>query len=203
MHLYWCVRQLFASYLHYGNINMQITPHDIQALQANKPHAQKKVFDALYARLFRVSLRYMAQTDEAEDCLMRAYLKAFTEVKHTSITSEDELIAWMKRIVVNESLMVIRKTKPYRIVQIEDVLEQPIAFDFMHTLHAEDVMKLITQLPAGYRTVFNMYVVEGYSHQEIAAQLAISENTSKTQLYKAKQRLQLMIKNIERRAANG
>jgi RNA polymerase sigma-70 factor (ECF subfamily) len=181
---------------------MQITPHDIQALQANNSQAQKKVFDALYARLFRVSMRYMAQTDEAEDCVMRAFLKAFTEVKNTSITSEADFIVWIKRIVINESLMAIRKTKPYRIVQVEDVMEQPIEFDFMQTLHAEDLMNLITQLPVGYRTVFNLYVVEGYTHQEIATQLAISESTSKTQLYKAKQRLQLMIKYTERRAAN-
>jgi RNA polymerase sigma-70 factor (ECF subfamily) len=181
---------------------MTITAQDIEALKANNPIVQQRIFKTLYPILYRISMRYVARTDEAEDCVMRTFLKSFTEIQNVYFENETSFLPWIKRIVINESLMVLRKNSPFKLVPVEDIINQSTDFDFMSELHAEDLLSLITELPDGYRTIFNMFVIEGYTHQEIAQEMGITENTSKSQLHKAKLRLKQMIIRNERRAIN-
>jgi RNA polymerase sigma-70 factor (ECF subfamily) len=131
--------------------------------------------------------------EDTKDVLAEAFIKIFQHVKNFDFHDEVGLEAWLKRIVVNQSLMFLRKNRNLvRAINIEDnhlLLIAPVEIE----LHAEDLYKLILELPLGYRTVFNLYVIEGYSHKEIAEQLTISESASRSQLTHARQRLMTLL----------
>jgi len=158
--------------------------------------AQKELFEKLYASMYRVCLRYVGRQLEAEDCVMRGFMKAFQKFSTFEWQHENSLFGWIRRIMVNEALMEIRRSNPMLIVQSEDLPEEATDENVLDQLSAEELFKLITELPAGYRTVFNLFVVEGFSHQEIAQTLNISESTSKTQLLKARIRLQMKVQKM-------
>ncbi len=99
----------------------------------------------------------------------------------------------MKKVVINEALMWLRRRHSFALVDSVNELTEEESLETLSTLDAEDIYQMITQLPTGYRTVFNLYVVEGYAHQEIAAMLSITESTSRTQLFKAKALLKKML----------
>ena len=103
---------------------------------------------------------------------------------------EGSFEGWMRRIVVNESLTYLRRNKSmYLEVEIDHADRQPDYAKFEDSLNAEDLMKMIHRLPIGYQTVFNLYAIEGFSHKEIAQKLKISDNTSKSQLSRARKLL--------------
>ena len=158
--------------------------------------AQKELFEKLYASMYRICLRYVGRQLEAEDCVMRGFMKAFQKFSAFEWQTEYSLFCWIRRIMVNEALMEVRRSNPLLIVQSEELPEEAVEENAIDQLSAEELFKLITELPAGYRTVFNLYVVEGFSHQEIAQALNISESTSKTQLLKARTRLKLMVEKM-------
>lgn len=166
-----------------------------QCKKANQK-AQKTLFEKLYASMYRVCLRYVGRQLEAEDCVMRGFMKAFQKLESFEWQHENSLFGWVRRIMVNEALMEIRRNNPLLIVQSEDLPEEAVEETSIDQLSAEELFKLITQLPAGYRTVFNLFVVEGFTHQEIAQMLNISESTSKTQLLKARTRLKMMVEKM-------
>lgn len=154
---------------------------------------QKAVFEGLFAMMFRVCQRYVVQTDEAEDCVMKGFLKAFRQVDMFRYQDESSFRQWVKRIMVNESLMALRKRNNFNLVSHENLPEQAADDSGMQHVEAAYLFDALTRLPAGYRTVFNLHVVEGYSHAEIGELLGVSESTSKTQLAKAKNRLKKII----------
>ncbi len=158
--------------------------------------AQKELFEKLYASMYRVCLRYVARQLEAEDCVMRGFMKAFQKLDSFEWQHEHSLFGWVRRIMVNEALMEIRRNNPLLIVQSEDLPEEAVEENAIDKLSAEELFKLVTELPAGYRTVFNLFVVEGFSHQEIAQMLSISESTSKSQLLKARVRLRFLVQKM-------
>lgn len=158
--------------------------------------AQKELFEKLYASMYRVCLRYVGRQLEAEDCVMRGFMKAFQKLSAFEWQHENSLFGWVRRIMVNEALMEIRRNNPLLIVQSEDLPEEIVEENAIDQLSAEELFKLVTELPAGYRTVFNLYVVEGFSHQEIAQTLHITESTSKSQLLKARARLKIMVQKM-------
>ena len=123
---------------------------------------------------------------EAEDAMIVGFVKVFSKIESFDYRGKGSLEGWIKRIMINESLMVLRKRK-YEKVEIEKVhhLESNIE-PAESILMKEDIVTQIQKLPKGYRTVFNMYVIEGYTHREIGTRLNISENTSKSQLSKAR-----------------
>jgi RNA polymerase sigma-70 factor (ECF subfamily) len=164
----------------------------VEQCQRGNAFAQKRLFDQYAGRLFRVSLRYVRNEPEAEEVLMNGFLKAFRAIGDFSYRTDTGLEAWLRRIVVNEALQYLRANRCLPVFQTDDSAEayadpdpQPDA-----GLDAERIYALIRELPAGYRTVFNLYAIEGFSHREIADQLGISENTSKSQLSKARALLQ-------------
>jgi RNA polymerase sigma factor (sigma-70 family) len=158
--------------------------------------AQKELFEKLYASMYRVCFRYVSKQLEAEDCVMRGFMKAFQKFDTFEWQHEHSLFGWVRRIMVNEALMEIRRNNPLLIVQSEDLPEEAVEENAIDKLSAEELFKLVTELPAGYRTVFNLFVVEGFSHQEIAQMLSISESTSKSQLLKARARLRFLVEKM-------
>jgi RNA polymerase sigma-70 factor (ECF subfamily) len=156
--------------------------------------AQRALYERFAPVMHTVCLRYIKDAAEAEDILLKAFMKVFQNLK--KFRAEGSLEGWIRRIIVNEALMYIRRNKNmYPEVDVDEASES-------HELHPnhlaeEDLLQLIYELPVGYRTVFNLYAIEGYSHQEIAEMLDITEGTSKSQLSRARQLLQQKIHKME------
>ena len=152
--------------------------------------AFKLLYDNFKTRWYMICLRYMSNRMDADDALQNALVNIFSKINQFD-TKRGDFGAWSSRIVVNECIMLIRKhNKRINDVQVED--DWNIHDDketALEALSRKELMELIQKLPDGYRLVFNMYVIEGYSHQEIADKLGVSVGTSKSQLFKAKKML--------------
>jgi RNA polymerase sigma factor (sigma-70 family) len=155
--------------------------------------SQKQLFEQLYAPMYRVCLRYINQQADAEDCLMRGFMKVFQNLEKFRYEGEHSLFAWVQRIMINESLMFLRQRHNFVLSMEEKHNTVSLPEDVYHQLGAEDLYNIILQLPTGYRTVFNLNVVEGYNHSEIAEMLGVTESTSRTQLAKARNKLRILI----------
>jgi RNA polymerase sigma-70 factor (ECF subfamily) len=134
----------------------------------------------------------MKTTHDAEDVLATAFFKIFKHLK--DFKGQGSFEGWMKRIVVNEALMVLRKRTSFHLSIEDDYVEPATQPSILYDLQYADIIKLVDNLPTGYRTVFNMYAIEGYKHREIADILGISINTAKSQYLHAKKRLASLIK---------
>ena len=150
------------------------------------PKAQKALFDNFAPKMFSVCLRYMKKSDEAEDVLQDSFVKIFQKL--SDFKNEGVLEGWIRRIVVNSCLDQIRKNSKFlNDIQAEEVEYKLDQNSFIaENLMAEELMNLIQKMPDGYRLVFNMFAIEGFSHQEIASQLGITESTSKSQYLRAR-----------------
>ena len=149
--------------------------------------AQKILFEGFSKTFLRLSFRYLNDRQYAEDACLEAFALIFEHLLKFEYQSDAQTEAWMKRIVVNQSLKILRKTKTLLYQQItEDDFTESNEIGIEDELSGQELMALIGNLPDGYRTVFNMYVVEGYTHAEIAEMLNITEGTSRSQLFKAK-----------------
>ncbi len=139
-------------------------------------------------------MRYMKNEVDAEDALIKGFYKIFKNLH--LFKGEGSFEGWMKRIVINECLMLLRKNHNINMmVAIDDTsVMNTLKVDFVDNLTYQEVLALLDELPVGYRTVFNMYVIEGYKHREIGEALGISINTSKSQLILAKKKLQQLVK---------
>ncbi len=151
-----------------------------------KASAQRTLFQLHSGKMFAVCLRYMGSTMEAEEVLQESFIKVFEKLNQWK--GEGPLGGWIRTIVVNTALTRIKNNKKFR---LDKNIDEAVALsdngeDQLQALQAADLMKLIAQMPDGYKTVFNLFVVEGYGHKEIADLLGISESTSKTQFLKAK-----------------
>ncbi len=165
----------------------------IKGCKKQDRQCQRLLYDLYAERLFGVCLRYLRDRQEAEDVYSEGMYKVLTKIKQYS--GSGSLYGWMKRIMVNESLMRLRKKK-LQLQDIDDVshlLEDDSYIE--ENLFAADIKAMMDELPTGYRTIINLYLIEGYKHREIAEMLGISINTSKSQLILAKKR---MIQFLER-----
>lgn len=156
--------------------------------------AQKVIYDRLAPRMFPVCIRYVGDRQTAEDILQEGFITLFSKIG--SYRGNGSFEGWARKVFVNTALMYLRKKDA---LKMSDELENARNLSTDLSSQIEDIgykelMKLITGLPPGFRTVFNMYVVEGYSHKEIAEMLNISETTSRTQLSRARVWLQSKIK---------
>jgi RNA polymerase sigma factor (sigma-70 family) len=159
--------------------------------------AQKQLFEQLYAPMFRVCLRYIGQYADAEDCMMRGFMKIFQNLDRFKYEGEHSLFTWTRKIMVNESLMFLRQRHNFLLSLEEQLIEVSLPAEAWQRLEAEDLNQMIMGLPTGYRTVFNLHVVEGYEHKAIAKMLGITESTSRTQLAKAKTKLKFLLEKNE------
>jgi RNA polymerase sigma-70 factor (ECF subfamily) len=155
--------------------------------------AQKALFDKYSRRMMGLCMRYAASREEAEDMLQEGWIKVFRNLYQFRFEGSAE--GWIKRVVVNTCLELLRKNKKMaHHLDVEAAEEIAVTeFNSNDILSAKDLLKMIHKLPSGYRTVFNLYAIEGYSHKEIGEMLGINENTSKSQYSRARAHLQKML----------
>ncbi|MDD4555188.1 MAG: RNA polymerase sigma factor [Bacteroidales bacterium] len=177
----------------------------INKVIAREPDAVEALYDHYAPALLSVGLRYCGDLADAEDILHDSFLKIISNLGNFRQRKNGSLAAWMKRIMVNTALNFLRdrkKTNHFSDLEtIEAVIgeEVPDSYDTddqYRNLTQDQIMKIICELPLGYRTVFNLYVMEEFSHKEIAGMLQCSENTSKSQLSKARAMLRKKIRNM-------
>lgn len=160
---------------------------------------QQKLYHRFAPKMYAVCLRYASNAEEAEDILQEGFIKIFNKI--SSFRGEGSFEGWIRRIFVNTAIEQFRKKtylKP--ITEVEENTVEGKYLSVLDNLAEKDIIQLVQQLSPGYRTVFNMYVVEGYTHKQIAELLGISEGTSKSQLSRAKLILQDLVKTfIEKR----
>jgi RNA polymerase sigma factor (sigma-70 family) len=156
--------------------------------------AHKMVYEHYATAMFRLCFRYLKNEQDSEDVLIAGFMKVFDHFKKFEFRGKGSFNGWVKRIMINESLMFLRRSHNFNMVpeNYSKDIEDDFASD--SEISAEEIYVLVRALPIGYRTVFNLYVIEGYSHKEIAEKLAISENTSKSQLSKARAALVRLMK---------
>ncbi len=159
--------------------------------------AQKTLYDKYKVRWFMICLRYANNKTEAEDMLQEGLINVFKYIKQYD-PKKAEFSAWSNKIMVNAALQYLRKWKKVDFTQNIDDYQNQMVYneDVFDTIGAKELTLLVQQLPPGYRAVFNMYVIEGYMHREIADILSISENTSKSQLLKAKKMLRSQLETV-------
>jgi len=158
--------------------------------------AQYRLYDLYADYVFRICLRYAGNESDAEDCVSETFLKIFSNIGTVVFENEKMLTGWIRKVAVNECLMMLRKKVKY----IETNSYENIDFiddnqDILSGIEVGYLFQIIQSLPPGYRTIFNLYAIEGYSHREIAHRLGISEGTSKSQLNRAKALLKEKLKS--------
>jgi RNA polymerase sigma-70 factor (ECF subfamily) len=159
--------------------------------------AQRMLFDKFSSKMLTVCRRYMSDFAEAEDVVQEGFVKIF--LKLPEFKMDGSLEGWVRRIMVNTALDALRKNKKF----LQDSSLDDVGYKISDLgnasdeLQAEDLMKIIQQLPDGYRMVFNMFAIEGYSHKEIGELLGISENTSKSQYSRARAYLKTRLEKLE------
>lgn len=162
----------------------------VVACRQGNPRAQRLLYDRMAPKMLGVCLRYLRNYDDAEEAMMTGFAKAFRALEQ--FRSEGSFEGWVRRIMVREALNQISRREPF-MLNLDDCPAQytpALPAGIESELNAADLLALIQELPAGYRTVFNLAALEGYTHQEIAELLGISEGTSKSQLSKARALLQ-------------
>ena len=156
---------------------------------------QEELYRRFSPRMYAVCLRYAGNAEEAEDILQEGFIKVFKKLD--SFRSEGSFEGWIRRIFVNTAIEHFRR-KRY-LMPVTEKEENTIEGKYVSVLDElaeKDILALVQELSPGYRTVFNMYVVEGYTHKEISDMLGISEGTSKSQLSRAKVILQDMVRTF-------
>jgi RNA polymerase sigma-70 factor (ECF subfamily) len=161
----------------------------INACRQGSVRAQKQLYERFAGLMLTVCLRYLRQRADAEEAMLTGFVKVFRALEQ--YRHEGSFEGWIRRIMVNEALGQLRRKEPLHLAIDDMVTDVPAtAATADSDLAAADLMQLLSELPAGYRTVFNLYAIEGYTHPEIAELLGISEGTSKSQLSKARAMLQ-------------
>ncbi len=153
--------------------------------------AQKELFDRFSRRFLSVCRSYVSDLHFAEDCMLKGFVKVFKNID--SYKSVGSFEGWMRRIMINECLDFLKLNKSMVYLDELEVKEEPAGFD--EDLNGINAQDLLDQLSESYRAVFNLFVLEDYSHKEIAGMLSISEAASKTQLLRAKNKLKEIILN--------
>ena len=169
----------------------------IQGCIEQNAKAQEYFYKRYSPKMYGVCLRFAKNQMEADDIMQEGFIKVFLNLK--SFRNEGSLEGWIRRTIVNTAINLYKKNIKYQkdieIDQAEGIQNHESgAFD---NLCAEEFLKLITELPAGYRMVFNLNIIEGYTHKEISQLLDISENTSKSQLSRARQTLQRKLEELK------
>lgn len=154
--------------------------------------AQRLLYEQYSSKMYGLCCRYAKGSMDAEDILVSAFMKVFDKIHQ--FKNEGSFEGWIRKIVVNEALTYLRRNRSmYVEIDLEQADYEPDYQSLSDHLETEDLLRIIQELPTGYRIVFNLYAIDGYSHKEIADQLGISENTSKSQLSRARVYLQKVL----------
>lgn len=154
--------------------------------------AQRLLYEQYSSKMYGLCCRYVKGSMDAEDILVSAFMKVFDKIHQ--FKNEGSFEGWIRKIVVNEALTYLRRNRSmYVEIDLDQADYEPDYQSLSDHLETEDLLRIIQELPTGYRIVFNLYAIDGYSHKEIADQLGISENTSKSQLSRARVYLQKVL----------
>ena len=169
----------------------------IEACKNNDARAQRLLYETFVRKMMSVCLRYAESREMAEDFLQEGFIKVFSSIQ--SYNYEGSFEGWMRRIFINTALEALRKNDLLKnSVELDaPEVQQEVDYTAIDKISADELMELIAQLPPGFRTVFNMFAIEGYSHREIAQALNINESTSRSQYTRAKRLLQKWIEELK------
>ncbi len=158
--------------------------------------AQRELYEKYARRMLALCMRYVNDRETARDLLQDGFVRVFMNIR--SYTGTGSFEGWLRKIFVNGALEYLRKSDVLReAADLESSAEAAQSdSSVIESLSAAELMRLIQELPAGFRTVFNMFAIEGYSHKEIGAALGITESTSRSQLTRARRLLQKRIKEL-------
>jgi len=149
------------------------------------PEMQKLLYDRFSSKMYGVCLRYAENTEDANDVMQEGFIKVYKSL--SKFRAEGSFEGWIRRIFVNTSIEHYRKkVKLYNVTEVQENTVEDNELDALDSLATKDILNIVNELSPGYKQVFNMHVVEGYSHKEIAELLGITEGTSKSQLARAK-----------------
>ena len=163
-------------------------------MKAGNVSAFNQVYKKYVNYFFAIAMRYSNDSQEAEDYVQESFVRIYRNIQ--SFNFQGSFEGWMKRILINHCLNGIKKKNPLRnSTDISDFRgdEAGISVDAIDGINTQDILKAIQELPSGYRTVLNMYVIEGYSHKEIGEELGITESSSRSQLTKARVKLKRIL----------
>ena len=167
----------------------------VEKCKKNDAKAQRFLFEKFSGKMMGVCMRYMKNREEAQDILQEGFMKVFQKIGQ--YRNSGPLGGWIRMIMINTALIQIKKNKKW-----ENTTDVTTSYDLsnddysvLDKLSAEELIQTINRLPDGYRTVFNLFVIEGYPHKEIAKMLGITESTSKTQYRKARLYLKKTLEN--------
>lgn len=160
----------------------------VKCCKDNNPAAQKVLYSKYAEDMMLLCLRYITNQEDAKEALMDGFLSFFRNIGGFTYQGAGSVKAWLKKIVVNQCLMHLRKRQPFYQSgkEVEEYEDKDTGEDVLDHLSAKELLQLIHTLPEGYRAVFNLYVFEDMNHREIGELLNISEQTSKSQLHRAK-----------------
>lgn len=171
-----------------------LEPELIEGCRRGDARSQEKLFRHFYGFVMGICLRYASSRQQAQEMLNDSFLKVFEKIIET--TDIQVFRAWLRRIAVNTALDHYRKEKR-RTERLEtgvDETDLAVNGDVIDRMSAEDIIALLQEIPETYRLVFNLYEIEGYSHQEIGQMLSLPAATSRTYLTRAKQRMQWLLR---------
>lgn len=169
----------------------------IKACAKKNPRAQRKLYEKYSGKLMTVCLRYCSSTEEAEDAFQEGFVKIFGKLADYKFEGSFE--GWMRRVMVNNILDMMRKNKKhlYQLDVTEQVSIESNSNSALDEMSATELMEIVKSMPEGYRTVFNLFAIEGYSHKEIAEMIGFTESTSKSQFLRARSYLKKRLEEIE------
>lgn len=157
----------------------------IKACMRNDRTAQKALYDRFAPFMMAIAIRYVGDDDTAQDVVQEAFIKVFSSLNQ--YTAKGSLEGWVRRITINSALEYMRSKNIFNSIDDDEVTQIPtMNTSAIEKISADELMDIIASLPTGYRTVFNMYAVEGYSHKEIAQIMGIQESSSRSQYIRAK-----------------
>ncbi|MBR1474190.1 MAG: sigma-70 family RNA polymerase sigma factor [Muribaculaceae bacterium] len=161
----------------------------VEGCKHGRREAQRALYDHYAPGLMATAMRYMGSRDNAQDVLQEALIKAFQSIERFAWQGNGSLHAWLDRIVINTAVSMLRKSLPQTaILSLDELPDNFIEPDSAEVsqIDAHIILEMVASLPAGYRTIFNLYCIDGFSHRDIARQLGISEGTSSSQLSRAR-----------------
>lgn len=173
----------------------------LKGCRAGKAKYQQMLYELYYGKMLSVCLRYARSREEAKDVLHEGYMKVFAGIGNYK--GDGSLEGWIRRIMINTAINHYHKNKKLKdTFSIEDEYEEATEQDYLtdedviQQMAYDDLLKIIRTLPPAYQTVFSLYAIEGYNHREIAEMLHISEGTSKSNLAKARKKLQKQVQEL-------
>lgn len=173
----------------------------VDGCQRESPKHQRALYERYHRLMLGVCLRYTDNRDDAQDILQEGFIRVFKHIK--TFRKQGSFEGWVRRIMIHTAIEHYRRNSRYFMVDVKEAGDVKMDAEALSSLSREEILGLIQELPSGYRTVFNLYAIEGYTHQEIGEMLNISDGTSKSQLSRAKRLLQQKLIRLNiRDAAN-